>query len=101
MKMAFVRLAKGAHFGLIRDTVIPCLACGSKLDWPFQVWWIKNEMAKKGVSFPLTMLSIPPKKGAAVRLLNCRVKNALNQPNIENTRINRYFCRAGTPFSLS
>ena len=56
---------------------------------------------KKGVSFPLTVQSIPPKKGAAVRPLNCRVKNAVNQPNVENIRFNPYFCRAGTPFSLS
>jgi len=44
--MTFVRLAKGARFGLIRDAVIPCLAGGAKLDWPFQVEWIKNEMAE-------------------------------------------------------
>jgi len=60
-----------------------------------------NGFRSGSVSFPLTVQSIPPKKGAAVRPLNCRVKTAVNQSNVENTYFYRYFCRAGTPFSLS
>jgi hypothetical protein len=55
---------------------------------------------KTGVLFLLTVLPPQPKKGAAARPLNCRVKIPLNQSNCENTRLNPYFLLAWTRFSL-
>jgi hypothetical protein len=45
---------------------------------------------KKGVSFPLTVLSPHPKKGAAASPLNCRVKIPANQFNEEKSRFNQF-----------
>ena len=46
-------------------------------------------------------MKYPPKKRAAVRPLNCRVKACGNQSDLENNRFIQYFLVAWTPFLLS
>jgi hypothetical protein len=46
---------------------------------------------KNRCSFPFDRATLPAKKEAAVRPLNCRVKTPSNQPNNENNRFNPYF----------
>ena len=50
-------------------------------------------------SFPLDRATPRPKKGAAARPLNCRVKIPANQPDGENTHLKPYFFSAWTLFS--
>jgi hypothetical protein len=64
---------------------------------------ISNESALRSEpqnrpSFPLDRAIPPPKKGAAVSPLNCRVKIPPNQSNGENNPLKSYFLEAWTPF---